>query len=106
MNLLAKYDEASTNMSPEDLTNILNDSIPVKHSRSFTKDSLISKPPKKRAVKSMYFYSFILTILLEYGVDFDLYFTYNSRKKYSINIFALRCRIWEHLSICLSVIMI
>lgn len=47
MNLLAKYDEASTNMSPEDLTNISNDSIPVKHSRSFTKDSLISKPPKK-----------------------------------------------------------
>lgn len=32
---------------------------------------MISKPPAKRTVKSMYFYLFKFTILLEYEVNFE-----------------------------------
>lgn len=81
MNSLAKCREASTNLSPEDSTNISNDSIPLKHSRSFRKDLLISKPPAEGTVKSMYFYSYMMTIFLDYEINFDLYFTYKSYKK-------------------------
>lgn len=101
MNSLAKYDETSTIFSPEDSTNISNDSVPLKHSRSFRKDSLISKPPAKGTVKSMYFYSYMMIILLDYEINFNLYFTYNPCKKSSIDIFAISfflSEIWVHLN--------
>lgn len=53
------YEEAPTNLSPEESTNILNDNLPVEPSKSFTKDSLVLKPRTKRAVKSMYFHFFL-----------------------------------------------
>lgn len=50
---------------------------------------MISKPPAKRTVKGMYFYLFEFTILLEYEVNFDIYFAYNSWKKSSMDFFAI-----------------
>lgn len=66
------YEEAPTNLSPEELTNILNDNLPVKHSRSFTKDSLVLKPRTKRAVKSMYFHFFFT--IRQRTINFELHF--------------------------------
>lgn len=100
MNSLAKYDEASTIFSPEDSTNISNDTVPLKHSRSFRNDSLISKPPAKETVKSMYFYSYMMKILLDYKINFDLYFTYNSCK----SLHRIVCNLFFHIRLSVTVI--
>lgn len=98
------YEEAPTNLSPEELTNILNDNLPVKHSRSFTKDSLVLKPRTKRAVKSMYFHFFLQYVRERSILNFILKRNYvnwilNDWMLFS-NTLWVRWSIWNH-QVCL-----
>lgn len=43
----------------------------------------------------MYFYLFKFTILLEYEVNFDIYFAYNSWKKSSMDFLQYIIHIWD-----------
>lgn len=50
---------------------------------------MILKLLVKRIVKSMYFYLFKFIILLEYEVNFDIYFVYNLWKKFLMDFFVI-----------------
>lgn len=89
MNLFVKYEEVLINLSLEDLINIFNDSIFLKYLRLFRKDLLILKLLVKGIVKSLYFYLYMMIILLDYEINFNLYFIYNLCKKFLIDIFVI-----------------
>lgn len=50
---------------------------------------MILKLLVKRIVKGMYFYLFEFIILLEYEVNFDIYFVYNLWKKFLMDFFVI-----------------
>lgn len=83
--LLAKSDEASINLSQNDIAVTSNQSLPREPLILSTTDSLISKPHGKRMAISMYFYFYRFWLLTKKNAKFNssVFFSKDNSEKNS-----------------------